>query len=187
MKRKALYILTGCFVFSMMVSNTAAISIVNAASENTISGNSVSKNRVTKASASKNSASKNSASKNSASKKSISKNSTSKNSVSENSESENSIEDFLPSAGAGRHIDTSNSDGDMDLSGAGLRILPDMSSVTIHGYYNISYNEITKYYGIPKEIFGDFIAIGNKYSLVTVKPPRGVKIHGNFVNTKKAR
>ena len=77
--------------------------------------------------------------------------------------------------------------GDMDLSGAGLRILPDMSGVTIHGYYNISYNEITKYYGIPKEIFGDFIAIGNKYSLVTVKPPRGVKIHGNFVNTKKAR
>ena len=74
--------------------------------------------------------------------------------------------------------------GDMDLSGAGLRILPDMTGVTIRGYYNISYNDITKYYGIPKEIFGDFIAIGNKYSVVTEKPPRGVKIHGKFVNRK---
>ena len=71
--------------------------------------------------------------------------------------------------------------GDMDLSYAGLRHLPDMRSVTIRGDYDISGNSLMSYAGVPKKIYGDFYSYDNAR---LVAHPKYCTIRGKFYNDK---
>lgn len=70
--------------------------------------------------------------------------------------------------------------GNMDLSNAGLICVPNMSTVTIKGDYNISQNKLVTFYGIPKEVFGDFYAYKNENMRYTNHCPRNIIIHGKY-------
>lgn len=70
--------------------------------------------------------------------------------------------------------------GDMDLSYAGLRHLPDMRSVTIRGNYDISGNALRSFAGVPKEIYGDFYANDNEIPYMLKERPKFCAIHGKF-------
>lgn len=70
--------------------------------------------------------------------------------------------------------------GNMDLSYAGLRHLPDMRSVIIKGDYNISGNALISFAGVPKEIYGNFYANNNEIPYVLKERPKFCAIHGKF-------
>ena len=74
--------------------------------------------------------------------------------------------------------------GDMDLSYAGLVKLPDMSTVTINGDYNISGNNLISFYGVPKYVRGNFYAYDNRPAKITKQLPKHVMIGGAYYNVK---
>lgn len=75
-------------------------------------------------------------------------------------------------------------DGNMDLSNAGLVKLPDMSTVTILGDYDISGNYLVSLYGCPKKVGGDFYAYDNQPPKYMQHPPRKVVIGGSYYNVR---
>lgn len=70
--------------------------------------------------------------------------------------------------------------GDMDLSYAGLRRLPDMSTVTINGNYDISGNSLMFYDGAPRVVEGNFYVRNNEFRNRLQSKPLGTKIGGKF-------
>ncbi len=57
--------------------------------------------------------------------------------------------------------------GDVDLSEKGLTELPDLSKVTVTGYFDCSHNALTSLQGAPKMVGGNFVCRINK--LVTLQ------------------
>lgn len=72
--------------------------------------------------------------------------------------------------------------GNMDLSHAGLRSLPNMRSVTIMGDYNISGNDLTTLNGAPSKVEGDFIIMHNANPYIFKNKPMFTKIGGKYYN-----
>jgi len=72
--------------------------------------------------------------------------------------------------------------GNMDLSYAGLRQLPNMRTVTIKGDYNISGNDLSQITGAPYKVEGDFIMLDNKNPCVFKNGPQFTQIGGKFFN-----
>lgn len=70
--------------------------------------------------------------------------------------------------------------GNMDLSYAGLRHLPNMRSIIIKGDYDISGNALLSYAGVPKEIYGNFYANNNEIPYMLKERPKFCAIHGKF-------
>lgn len=70
--------------------------------------------------------------------------------------------------------------GDMDLSYAGLYRLPDMSTVTINGNYDISGNSLHRFEGAPRVVEGNFYVLNNEFQNRLQLRPLNTKIGGNF-------
>jgi hypothetical protein len=63
------------------------------------------------------------------------------------------------------------SQGDMNLSGMNLTVLPDiLKNVTVSGYFNCSYNNLTSLDGAPKTVGGDFVCTQNQLTSLTGAP-----------------
>jgi hypothetical protein len=71
--------------------------------------------------------------------------------------------------------------GNMDLSYAGLRYLPNMKGMTIRGDYDISGNCLVGFSGVPSVVEGDFIIRHNRFPNLATKRPQYIKIGGNFI------
>ena len=71
--------------------------------------------------------------------------------------------------------------GNMDLSYAGLRQLPDMKGATIHGNYDISGNFLLGFSGVPSIIDGDFIMKNIKNPALVGRKPQYTIIRGNYI------
>lgn len=74
--------------------------------------------------------------------------------------------------------------GNMDLSYADLKQLPDMSHVTIKGDYNISGNDLFGLYGSPKHVYGNYYAWGRHPHKGPWKRPRNTIIGGSFITVR---
>lgn len=76
--------------------------------------------------------------------------------------------------------------GDMDLSFAGLYDLPNMSTVTIFGNYNIKGNRIHCFDGAPREVLGNFDVSKNWYPQI-IRCKLRTLIHGEYINDFNAK
>lgn len=72
--------------------------------------------------------------------------------------------------------------GNMDLSYAGLRHLPNMKGMTVRGNYDISGNCLLGFSGVPSFVGGDFIVRHNYFSHLATKRPQYITIKGKFIN-----
>ncbi len=68
-------------------------------------------------------------------------------------------------------------EGDVDLEGKGLTELPDLSKVTVTGYFNCSNNALTSLRGAPREVGGDFGCFSNQLTSLQGAPQ---KVGGGF-------
>lgn len=74
--------------------------------------------------------------------------------------------------------------GNLDLSYAGLIKLPNMSTITIKGDYNISGNNLISLRGCPKLVTGNFYAYDNRPKKYTQQKPSNVLIGGRYYNVQ---
>ena len=60
--------------------------------------------------------------------------------------------------------------GDIDLEGKGLTELPDLSKVTVEGYFWCGSNKLTSLKGAPREVGGDFLCDKNQLTSLHGSP-----------------